>query len=85
MAIRWEEKTDGLGRKLVYGYLGKWKCFTIKFNFWNSMKIESENYILECYLPGIKNDLGYFKDIESAQKESSLVMNHWIDKSEIKL
>jgi|WetSurMetagenome_2_1015567.scaffolds.fasta_scaffold1430860_1 hypothetical protein len=74
--IRWE-KYDKQYSSGDAGFLGKWKIFTI---FWMMMsKTEKDNpYCLNCDLPGIKNNIGHFPDIDSAKEKATKVIDYWL-------
>jgi hypothetical protein len=74
MELTWE--SDKIQYSKYNGKLGKYICFTI---FWNSSSLVGDNkWSLSCKLPGIKNSLGDFKEVESAKIKADAALKIWL-------
>lgn len=63
--------------------LGKWTIFQIFYDACTSKDYE-EKYKLKCSLPGIKDVIGHFKEVEGAKEKAESVFKYWLDNSGLK-
>jgi hypothetical protein len=62
--------------------LGKWKVGSAYYDSFRS-KDDPFKYEAQCYLPGIKDSLGYYDEENKAQTRVEEAVNYWISKSKI--
>ena len=63
------------------GLLGKWKIFEVWYS--GITKIKNTSCKLNCYLPGIKSDVGSFGSEECAKEYADKILKRWVSKSKI--
>jgi hypothetical protein len=71
--------TDSYSGKSLY--LGKFKVLRVAYNSGRQKGDDSKMYIVESYLPGVKEHQGYYPTQELAQKRAELVLNYWLEKA----
>jgi len=63
------------------GSSGKWQTFRIYYDGVSGSKNEAGPWILSTSLPGIKSELGHFKDIETAKAKAEFLWKYWLEKA----
>ena len=78
--IKWEKniKQYSSGED---GFLGKYKIFSIWWDGGNPP--EGKHYALSCFLPGIKDHLGHFKNEVEAKLKADYVLQVWLDNTKL--
>lgn len=72
LKIEWKRQT--------VQYSNGWNAFCGKFRIAStSWRGDDLPYAAYCQLPGIKNQLGYFKTEEEARERVQTAVNHWIN------
>ena len=74
LPLRWvRKKIEGmLGDHIVeYGYVGKWAVFRIGWS------VFANSHVLECFLPGLKSELGDMP-IPDAKEKAIAVLDAWL-------
>lgn len=59
-------------------YLGKWKIGSVYYT--GSQPKNSPQIIAICLLPGIKKELGYFKNEDDAIKKIHYAVDYWLER-----
>lgn len=76
--LKWEK----IDEKFVTGRTGKAgdiKLFSIT---WDSFVPQDSNkYKLTCFLPGIRNNLGHFESVGTAQARAQQALEYWVKKT----
>lgn len=64
-----------------FGFLGKYAVFGVHWDscLSRNLPVEERKYWkLNCYLPGIKTDLGHYVDEKEAWQDAERILLHWI-------
>ncbi len=65
------------------GYLGIYKVFCLQYDVIIGSQT-NKDYILICYLPGVKKELGNF-ELEDGKKFAESILKYWIKKAGLNL
>lgn len=62
-------------------YLGKFKVLMVAYNGGRPKGDDSKTYLVESYLPGLKEHQGYYPTEELAQERAEYVLNYWLEQA----
>ena len=81
--IKWKQQT-GRYQNGLNGYLGKWMAFSL---LWDGRVSKEDNrkYRLDCYLCGIMDNLGHFKEEKEGKEKAEKALSHWLKHAKLVL
>lgn len=59
------------------GYLGKFKIFSYHWNSSRAKESDEKDWVLQCFLPGIKSNLGIYAE-EELKIKAKKVLEYWL-------
>jgi hypothetical protein len=63
---------------LENGFIGEFRIFYISLDCTDLLKNKDEKIILNCLLPGIEHDIGYYLNSGYAKVKAQLTLDYWL-------